>query len=286
MLGSISDRLLLRPTSLADALKMLRDEGPLTPAAGCTDLYVALNFGTLKDRRFLDLWKLDKLRAIEVRGDILSIGALATFTDLIRSPHVQRRLPMLAAAAREIGGVQIQNRGTVGGNVANASPAGDTLPVLAAAEALVVLQSARGRRHVPFTALYTGYRQTVRRSDELIVALEIPSVRGRQWFRKVGTRAAQAISKVVMAGVWPLPTRRAGMPGTLRPRIAFGSVAPTVVRVPRTEAALAAGASIEQAQQALADEIAPIDDVRSTALYRQRVAGNLLACFVNDASRR
>src|SRR4051794_29378907 len=112
---------------------MLRDEGPLTPLAGCTDLYVALNFGTLKDQRFLNLWTLDSLRGIESRRGMLTIGALTTFTDVIRSRVVRKQLPMLAAAAREVGGVQIQNRGTLGGNVANASPAGDSLPVLAAA---------------------------------------------------------------------------------------------------------------------------------------------------------
>src|SRR5262245_26479449 len=129
MVGSISTRTLLQPKSLADALAMLRHEGPLTPLAGCTDLYVSLNFGTLKETRFLDVWGLRALRAIELRGGVLSIGALATHTDLQRSPLVRKHLPMLAAAAREIGGVQIQNRGTIGGNVANASPAGDTLPV-------------------------------------------------------------------------------------------------------------------------------------------------------------
>jgi xanthine dehydrogenase small subunit len=271
----ISHRRLLEPRSLADALKMLRDEAPLVPLAGCTDLYVSLNFGTLNDSRFLDLWRLPRLRTIEMRGDLMSIGALATHAELIRSPLVRRRLPMLAAAAREIGGVQIQNRGTLGGNVANASPAGDTLPVLAAADAIVVLASAAATRRVPFTAFYTGYRQTVRRADELIVALEIPAVRGRQVFRKVGTRAAQAISKVVVAAVV----------GD-EPRIALGSVAPTVVRARRTEAALAAGASIEEVQQTLIDEIAPIDDLRSTAEYRRRVAANLVARFWNRASRR
>jgi CO/xanthine dehydrogenase FAD-binding subunit len=265
MQSTVSSRSLLQPKSLRDALKMLRDEGPLTPMGGCTDLYVALNFGTLKDTRFLNLWRLDDLRTIDVRGGMLSIGALATHTDSIRSPLVRTWLPMLAAASREVGGVQIQNRGTIGGNVANASPAGDTLPVLAAADALVVLASANETRRVPFTAFYTGYRQTVRRADELIVGFEIPAVRGRQWFRKVGTRAAQAISKVVMAGV-------VGE----QPRIALGSVAPTVVRATQTEAALAAGASIEDAQRALAAEIAPIDDIRSTAEYRRRVAANLL----------
>lgn len=276
----ISNRALLEPKSLGDALTMLRDEGPLTPLAGCTDVYVALNFGTLRDRRFLDLWRLDALRGVELRGTVLSIGALATYTDLIRSPLVRRRLPMLAAAAREVGGVQIQNRGTIGGNVANASPAGDTLPVLAAADATVVLRSAGGTRRVPFGEFYTGYRQTVRRPDELIVAFEIPPVRGVQWFRKVGTRAAQAISKVVMAGV-------AQRPGRAAPsyRIALGSVAPTVVRAATAERALARGASLESAQQALMDDIAPIDDIRSTAEYRRRVAANLLARFLGDASR-
>ena len=270
MQGSISNRTLLQPASLADALKMLRDEGPLVPMAGCTDLYVSLNFGTLTAVRFLNLWRLNALRTIAVRDGHLSIGALATHTEIIRSPLVRRRLPMLTAAAHEIGGVQIQNRGTIGGNVANASPAGDTLPVLAAADAVVVLASAGSQRRVPFTSFYTGYRQTVCRSDELIVAFEIPTVHGRQWFRKVGTRAAQAISKVVMAGVVPRASGEAH-------RIAIGSVAPTVIRAARTEAALASGASVEEAQRTLATDITPIDDIRSTAAYRRRVAANLLA---------
>src|SRR5262245_45542040 len=109
MQATISHRSLFVPKSLGDALKMLRDEAPLTPMAGCTDLYVALNFGTLGDRRFLDLWRLDALRRIDVRDGRLSIGATATHSDLIRSPLVRKRLPMLAAAACEIGGVQIQN---------------------------------------------------------------------------------------------------------------------------------------------------------------------------------
>jgi xanthine dehydrogenase small subunit len=277
MPGLISHRALLEPKSLNDALRMLRDEGPLVPMAGCTDLYVLLNFGTLKETRFLDLWRLDSLKAIAVRGDRLSIGARATHTDLIRSPLVRKRLPMLAAACREIGGAQIQNRGTLGGNVANGSPAGDTLPVLAAADAIVVLQNAGGARRVPFNTFYTGYRRTVIAPDELIVGFEIPALRGRQWFRKVGTRAAQAISKVVMAGVAPVADEA--------PRIAFGSVAPTVLRARQTEEALAAGASIDDAQRLLATEIAPIDDVRSTAEYRRRVATNLLARFWIDTHR-
>lgn len=270
MQSTLSGRSLLEPASLRDALTMVRAEGPLTPMAGCTDLYVSLNFGTLMETRFINLWRLDGLRRIEDRRGVLSIGALVTYTQLMRSSSVRKWLPMLAAAAAEIGAVQIQNRGTIGGNVANASPAGDTLPVLAAADSIVVLQSIDGVRRVAFHDFYTGYRQTVRRPDELIVGFEIPALQGRQWFRKVGTRAAQSISKVVIAGVVPSPRSRAGI------RIALGSVAPTVVRAHRTEAALAAGAPLEAAQQTLMDEIAPIDDLRSTADYRRRVVANLL----------
>src|SRR5207244_12942835 len=148
MQGSISNLSLLEPRSVADALRMLRDEGPLVPMAGCTDLYVALNFGTLKATRFIDLWRLVALRSIDARGAGLSIGALATYTDIIRSPLVRKRLPMLVAAAREVGGVHIQNRGTIGGNVANAPPAGHALPVLAAAEAAGRLASPAGPRRL------------------------------------------------------------------------------------------------------------------------------------------
>ena len=266
---------LLEPKTLGTALKMLRTKGPLTPIAGCTDVFVLLNFGTLKATRFLDLTRLGPLRRIRELGDVLSIGAGATYTEIIRSRAVRRRLPMLVAAAREIGGPQIQNRGTLGGNIANGSPAGDSLPVLAAAEAAVVLASTDGDRRVPFTQFYTGYRQSVMRADELIVAVEVPPVEGTQWFRKVGTRAAQAISKIVMAAV-RAPT----------PRIALGSVAPTVVRLPRTETALAGGASVAQAQRVMLDEIKPIDDIRSTAEYRRRVSANLLARFWEQTGTR
>jgi CO/xanthine dehydrogenase FAD-binding subunit len=252
---------------------MMRDEQPLVPLAGCTDVYVNLNFGTLPAKRFLDLWPLDDLRKIRLSDGALSIGAIATYTEIIRSPLVRRRLPILAAAAREIGGVQIQNRGTLGGNIANGSPAGDTLPVLAVSDAVLVLASAAGERRVPFNSFYTGYRQSVLRADELILAVEVRRVPGRQWFRKVGTRAAQAISKVVMAGI-----------RSESPRLALGSVAPTVVRLPLTEAALASGASIREARRTLETEIRPIDDLRSTAEYRRRVSGNLLEQFWSDTA--
>jgi xanthine dehydrogenase small subunit len=270
---ALSTLALREPRTLREALRLLRDEAPLTPLAGCTDVYVAFQFGTQPTRRFLDLSRLTPLQRIREQDGLLVIGAMATYTDLVRSRFLRRRLPMLVAAAREVGGPQVRNRGTIGGNIANGSPAGDTLPVLAAADATLVLARSDGERRVPFTGFYTGYRASVLRPDELIVAIEVPPVDGRQWFRKVGTRAAQAISKVVMAAV------RSGTP-----RIALGSVAPTVVRLPRTEAALAAGAGIAEAQRALADEIHPIDDLRSTAEYRRRVAVNLLARFWADTA--
>jgi CO/xanthine dehydrogenase FAD-binding subunit len=273
MRTAVSALRLRSPRTLAEALRIMRDERGAIPLAGATDLYVSLNFGTLTGTAFLDLWPLAALRKIERRDGVLSIGALATYTQIIRSRHVRVHAPMLIEAARQIGGVQIQNRGTIGGNIANASPAGDSLPVLAATDAVVVLQSEIGERRVPFAEFYTGYRQSVRQPDELIVAVEIPLVEGRQWFRKVGTRAAQAISKVVMAAV------RAP-----RPRIALGSVAATVVRLPRTEAALGSGGSIEDAVRVLESEITPIDDVRSTAAYRLTVAGNLLRRFWADTA--
>jgi CO/xanthine dehydrogenase FAD-binding subunit len=272
MRSAISPLSIIRPRVLDEALVALRDQS-LVPIAGATDLYVGLNFGTLEALRFLDLGRLDELRGIDVRGDVLVIGAMTTYTTLMRSAIVRERLPMLVQAASQIGGVQIQNRGTIGGNIANGSPAGDSLPVLAASDATVVLRSADAERRVPFTAFYTGYRASVLQTDELILAVEIPRVDGAQWFRKVGTRAAQAISKLVMAGV------RAPSP-----RIALGSVAATTIRLPRTESALASGGSIDDACNVLESEIAPIDDVRSSADYRRQVAGNLLRRFWSDTT--
>lgn len=259
---------LFRPRTLRDALGMLRNEGPLTPIAGCTDVYVNLQFGTLSDRRFIDLWPLQELRGISSDRTMLKVGALTTYSAIIESPIVRKRLPMMVSAAREIGGRQIQNRGTLGGNIANASPAGDCLPVLAAADATLVLQSVDGERRVPFTAFYTGYRASVKRADELITAIEIPRVIGKQYWRKVGTRRAQAISKVMCAAVRGPDVR-----------FSLGSVAATVVRLPRTERVLASGGTLEAAQATLRAEISPIDDIRSTADYRREVSANLLADF-------
>jgi CO/xanthine dehydrogenase FAD-binding subunit len=273
MRTALSSLDLLEPRSLPHALALLRESRPIVPLAGGTDIYVALNAGTPPGTRYLNLWNLDALRGIERRNGVISIGALTTFGEIARSALVGRHIPSLVSAAREVGAVQIQNRATIGGNVANGSPAGDSLPVLAVTEAVVVLRSADGVRRLPFNGFYTGYRRTLMRGDELVAAIEVPPVAGIQWFRKVGTRAAQTISKVVIAAV------RAP-----QPRIAFGSVAPTVVRVPRTEAVLASGGTLDEAVAVLASEINPIDDIRSTADYRRRVAGNLLRQFWTETA--
>jgi xanthine dehydrogenase small subunit len=270
MRTAISELDLTRPRSVDEAIAMVADGRK--PIAGATDVFVALNFGTLAERRFVDIWPLRELRSIDSRGDTLVIGALATYTDAIRSPLVAAWLPMLVEASRLVGGVQIQNRGTFGGNVANASPAGDSLPVFAAVDATVVLRSAAGERRVPFNEFYTGYRATAMQPGELIVAIEVPRVTGRQWFRKVGTRAAQAISKVVAAGVRGAETR-----------FALGSVGPTTLRALRAEDDLNRG-DIDAAATALAAEVTPIDDVRSTADYRRRVSVNLLKRFWSDTA--
>jgi CO/xanthine dehydrogenase FAD-binding subunit len=269
-LGSLE---LVRPASLESAVHLLRHGPPMLPMAGCTDLYVLLNAGTPPANRFLDLWALDELRGIGICGDTLRLGALTTYAEIIASPLIREWLPMLVEASRLVGGVQIHNRGTIGGNIVNASPAGDTLPVFAAADATIVLASADGERRVPFNRFYTGYRATVRRPDELVTAIDVPRIEGTQWFRKVGTRAAQAISKIVIAAV-----------RSRSPRIALGSVAPTVVRAWNAERVLAGGGSIAEARSALMSDIQPIDDMRSTAGYRQRVAGNLLARFWIDTA--
>jgi xanthine dehydrogenase small subunit len=273
MRTAVSTLELREPASLREALAMLDEDPELIPLAGATDLFVALNDGTLPGRRFLNLWGLGALRRISLRADVLSIGALATFTAIARSRAVHARVPMLCSAALEIGGVQIQNRATIGGNIANGSPAGDSLPVLAAVDGHVVLKSRHEERRVPFSDYYTGYRASVRQPDELIIAVEIAAIEGKQWFRKVGGRAVQAISKVVMAGV------RAD-----RPRLAVGSVGPTVLRLTQVEDALAAGRSIDEAVALLARDIHPIDDLRSSAIYRAGVAANLLRRFWQDTA--
>ncbi|MEA2610608.1 MAG: xanthine dehydrogenase small subunit, partial [Chloroflexota bacterium] len=191
------------PRGLDEAYTILL-EGPIRPIAGGTDLMVALTgeLGEPPDR-ILDLWRLDALRGIALEDGTISLGALTTYTEIRRSTVCREHLPVLVEAAATIGAAQIQNRGTLGGNVVNASPAGDTIPVLLAADAAFVLGSARGERTVPASEFWPAYRQTVLAPDELLLRIRIPLLAGRTLrFRKVGTRRAQSISKVVVALGW------------------------------------------------------------------------------------
>jgi CO/xanthine dehydrogenase FAD-binding subunit len=268
------------PPDLAAAYALLADgDGPpWRPVAGGTDLMVQIA-GELVEppERVLDIWGLDELRGISVVGDALVLGALTTYTEIRRSPVVAEFLPALAECAATIGAAQIQNRGTIGGNVINASPAGDTLPILLATDATFVLGSATGSRVVAAGSFWTGYRTTARRDDELLLRVRIPLDPDRHVrFRKVGTRRAQAISKVVMALAW----RGVDDEPWRDVRVALGSVAATPLRLGATESVLE-GASptrttADAAAAALVGEIQPIDDVRSTADYRRAVAGRVL----------
>lgn len=271
------------PRTLDEAYAVLATL-PHRPLAGGTDLLVQLN-GELGEppERVMNLWGIEAMRGIRGDDHVLVVGALSTYTDLRRSPEIAEHLPVLAAAAATIGAAQIQNRGTIGGNAANASPAGDTLPILLATDAELLLGSQRGERTVPAAAFWTGYRQTALAQDELIVSVRFPLRPGRQVrFRKVGTRRAQAISKVVMALAWEPDDQ-----GLWRNvHLALGSMAPTPVRAPATEAVLEGfGATQETADRAaavLAGELAPIDDVRSSADYRRTVASRVLHRLIRD----
>jgi xanthine dehydrogenase small subunit len=250
----------LRPTNLKDAVQLYRTTPGCRPLAGGTDLMVMLHAGTIRPepRAVLDLWSIPELKVVRRSQGMLEIGAAESYTGIIRSRDAQEHVPALVAAARTIGAAQIQNRGTLGGNLANASPAGDTLPVLLAYDAVVVTD----RRAIPIDQFFTGYRKTALQADELIVAVRFPLGR-HVAFRKVGTRAAQAISKVVMA-VSRSPAR-----------VAIGSVAEVPLRARRAEVALERG-DIASAIAAVAADIRPIDDVRSTAAYRRTVSQNVL----------
>jgi len=274
---------LVTPTSLAEAFELLATDA-WRPIAGGTDLMVAITgeLGPIPER-VLDLGRLEALSGIDLEGDALAIGATTTWTEIRRSALCTIHAPALVEAAATIGAAQIQNRGTIGGNVVNASPAGDSLPVLLAMDAEMVVGGARGERSVPSSAFWPAYRRTALAPDELLLRVRLPLAAARQVrFRKVGTRRAQAISKVVMSLAW----REDG--GVWRDvRLALGSVAATPVRATETEAVLEGAAprrtTADHAAATLRSELQPIDDVRSTAEYRRAVAARVLHRLLRDA---
>jgi len=276
---------IVSPRTLADAYAVLA-EAPHRPIAGGTDVMVQLTgeIGPVPDR-MVDLWRLQELRGIALEGDALVLGALTTFTDIRQSPICLEIVPALVDAAATIGAAQIQNRATIGGNAMNASPAGDSLPVFLAADAEFVVGSARGERRIPASAFWVAYRTTAVEPDELLLRVRIPLAEHREIrFRKVGTRRAQAISKVVMA-----LARREPEPGGSWSdvRLALGSVADRPIRAAATEAVLEGAeptqATADRAADTLATELQPIDDVRSTADYRRMVAARVLHRLVREA---
>ena len=275
------------PASLSEALGLLaREPGVWHPFAGGTDLMVLFEAGKLSHNRFLSLAKLADLRGIEVSTDAVILGALTTYTEVRKHPILQAEFPLLCSAARETGSIATQNRGTLGGNIVNASPAADSPPALLVYDAEIELISARSVRWLPYHGFHTGYKKIQLASDELLRAIRLPrrATPWRQYYRKVGTRKAQAISKVCFAGTAQMEA------GTIRDiRIALGSIASIVIRAVNTESILRGAKltpeTIANAKEHLAREISPIDDIRSTARYRLRVAQNLLEEFLSQLSR-
>lgn len=272
------------PSSLAEALALLAEApGVWQPFAGGTDLMVLLEAGKLNHKQFISLWHLPELRGITVTEEHITLGALTTYSQVQAHDVLQAEFPLLCAAASLTGSVAIQNRGTLGGNIANASPAADSLPALLVYAAELELVSAQGARWVRYRDFHTGYKTTVMRRDELIREIRLPRVTTGwiQHSRKVGTRKAQAISKVCFAGMALLEAD-----AIKDIRLAYGSVAPVPLRARQTEASLCGrgldALTIRDARATLLAELQPIDDVRSTAAYRAQVAANLLEEFLRS----
>ena len=281
MRASVPSYELIAPRNLEAALEMLTQEpGVWRPFAGGTDLMVLLEAGKLPHRKFLSIWKFPELRCMEVSPESLGIGALSTYTEIQSSEILQSEFPLLCRAAAETGGIATQNRGTLGGNIANASPAADSPPALVVYDAEIEFVSAKGTRRMPYRDFHTGYKKMQMRDDELIWRIHLNRAlkRDKEYYRKVGTRKAQAISKICFAAAASFERGRIS-----NARIALGSVAPTVLRAAETEKLLngekVTTALLKTARETLGREISPIDDMRSTAVYRRLVAQNLLDEF-------
>jgi xanthine dehydrogenase small subunit len=289
MRGSAETMTVVRSGARREMLRAFDAAPAALPLAGGTDLMVAWNAGMLNGRTILDLSRLEPWRRIAVDGPLVSVGTLVTHAAVQRHAALRRHFPLLVDGSATVGGVQIQNRGTLGGNVANASPAGDTFPALAVYEAVVRVADLRGEREVPFLAFFAGPKRSTLRPGELVEAIDLTRPTrppDRQMFRKVGTRAAQAISKVVAASVLWLD--RAGRVEDVR--FAVGSVAPTVRRLTAAESFLRGQALtpdvVAHAASLVPRDISPIDDIRSTADYRLLVASRLFAQFLSTGPDR
>lgn len=273
------------PDTLAEALALMADPATRgTPLAGGTDMMVQWESGARPPpARAIDVKNLPELQRLEEVGDRVRIGAAVTHATLRRSPLIQRCVPALAEAAATVGGGQIQAMGTLAGSIANASPAGDLAPPLLASDATITVASTRGERTLPLAAFVLGYRKIDLAVDELIIRFEVPSRRDdeREKFRKLGPRAAQAISKI-------MGSYRGALAGGVVTRfaVALGSVAPTAIRLPAVETFVTGrpldAATIGEAEQIAATSVQPITDIRSTAEYRTWVTGRLVRYFLED----
>jgi CO/xanthine dehydrogenase FAD-binding subunit len=284
MRAYIPDYNLVSPGTLADALNLLGRESEIwRPFAGGTDLMVLLEAGKLPHKNYLNIWNLRELRGIEVDNSEVMIGALTTYTEIQSNAVLRAEFPMLCQAASETGGLAIQNRGTLGGNIVNASPAADSPPALLAYDAELELVSKSGSRRLAYRDFHTGYKQMNIRADELLIRVHLPrsGEKLKHYYRKVGTRKAQAISKVCFAAV---ARTDAGKLEELR--IALGSVAPIPLRCLKTEAVVRAKmideALIKDGLTELGREITPISDIRSTRDYRLRISQNLFEDFLRS----
>jgi CO/xanthine dehydrogenase FAD-binding subunit len=279
-----SDYEMIAPGSLQAIISLLAQEpGAWLPIAGGTDVMVQYAAGKLRARKLISIWNLPDLRRVQVLPDEIRIGAGSTYTDIHEHEVVRSEFPLLARAARWTGGITNQNRGTLGGNIVNASPAADSLPVLLAYGADLLLVSIRGERRLAYQDFHVAYKETKLAPDELVRAICLPRRFAGyiSYARKVGTRNAQAISKVCIAALARSDN------GVVRDvRIAVGSVAPVPLRLSATEQLLEGKriepSTIAAAGKAAADEIRPIDDIRSTARYRAAVVGNLVAEFLEQ----
>ena len=275
------------PSSLDEALGHLAEApGVWRPFAGGTDLMVLLEAGRLPHKNYINIWNLPELRGIEADKKQLSLGALTTYSEIQAHPILHNEFPMLCQAARETGGLAIQNRGTLGGNIVNASPAADSPPALLAYGAELELTSRNGKRRVHYQDFHRGYKQMDLRVDELLTRIFLPRHPNglHHYYRKVGTRKAQAISKVCFAAVARVSSSKID-----EVRIALGSVAPIPLRCVNTEKVMLGQTidekSINTARAELAREITPITDIRSTKDYRLRVSQNLLEDFLRSLTR-
>jgi xanthine dehydrogenase small subunit len=265
------------PKNLKEALRLQADEatrGKLL--AGGTDLMVQWAAGVPVPTRATSLWDLPELCTICIEGDLVEIGAGVTHAFLRDAKPIHRDLPALIAAAATVGAAQIQARGTLGGNAANASPAGDTAPALLITGGSVLLASLKGIREVPLDRFWTGYRQIDARPDEIILAFRLPKKGpARERFRKIGTRKAQAISKVMAAS--RIRVKNGGIESAA---IALGSIAPTPVRLAEVESFLTGKKLspnlINKAERLAQATVQPIADIRSSADYRRWVSGRLV----------